>query len=361
MQTGGVSNTQIAVREIAIPDGPGAEGWEDFVAATALGNEVQEQLFGTRDLTYPPEVDLAEYQLQEEEPRRLFVAERGGRMVGLGRIEWTLEEGDDAVWVSILVPPAERGHGVARALMRRLVELTRETGRAVMQTWTANVHPVAGDVLVPVSGAGAVDAAAPGPRALLADGWSLEQVERVSRIRLPMSAEDIARRRTPADAYEVVSWTGPTPAAWETDIALLHSAISVDAPSAGLSIAAEDWSLEHLRARDRMHNTAGRRELTVAAVHRSSGRLAGYSSLDLFDDATRPALQNDTIVLTEHRGHRLGMLLKLANIEILQNVAPDCGAIYTWNAEENRAMLAVNEDVGFVAVAVEGLWKTVLA
>lgn len=51
------------------------------------------------------------------------------------------------------------------------------------------------------------------------------------------------------------------------------------------------------------------------------------------------------------------MLLKLANIEHLERVRPGHPAITTFNAEENRHMLSVNEAVGFVATAYEGAWK----
>lgn len=345
------------VREIPIPAQPGAAGWADFVEAMAIGNEVEAEQFGTRDLAYPPEIDLAEFQLQAVEPRRAFVAEADGRMLGLGRIEWTLEEDDDATWISVRVLSSERRRGAGRALFGRLLEVTRDLGRTVVQTWTADAVPFAGAPLTAASGAGAIDAQTPGARILLKEGWTLEQVERVSRIELPVTAGPPPT----SDDFDIVTWTGPTPPEWELDIARLHSAISVDAPSAGLSTAAEHWTLDHLRARDRMHNTAGMTEVTVAARHRPSGRLAGYSSLDVFDHPTRPALQNDTIVLSGHRGHRLGMRLKLAGFAALRAKAPRCRAIYTWNAEENRAMLSVNEQVGFTAVAVEGLWKKVLS
>ena len=71
--------------------------------------------------------------------------------------------------------------------------------------------------------------------------------------------------------------------------------------------------------------------------------------------------QSDTIVLNGHRGHRLGMLLKAANIRNLQSTAPGHPSIITFNAEENRHMLEVNEAVGFSAVGYVGAWKKILA
>ena len=61
-------------------------------------------------------------------------------------------------------------------------------------------------------------------------------------------------------------------------------------------------------------------------------------------------------MLREHRGHRLGMLLKIANLQLLQEAAPGHPSVLTWNAEENRPMLGVNEAVGFVPIGYEGAW-----
>ena len=68
-------------------------------------------------------------------------------------------------------------------------------------------------------------------------------------------------------------------------------------------------------------------------------------------------MQEDTLVLAEYRGHRLGMLLKATNIQLLMEQAPATTAIVTFNAEENRPMLAVNEAVGFRPIGYEGVWQ----
>ena len=59
------------------------------------------------------------------------------------------------------------------------------------------------------------------------------------------------------------------------------------------------------------------------------------------------ALQGDTIVVPEHRGHRLGLRVKLANLELLAARHPDVHRIGTYNAEDNRFMLAVNTALGY--------------
>ena len=82
-----------------------------------------------------------------------------------------------------------------------------------------------------------------------------------------------------------------------------------------------------------------------------------FNGLSLAEDHSRPVHQGVTLVLKEHRGHRLGMVTKVANIQQLAQFSPETPFIITDNAEENRPMLDVNEAVGFVPAAYVGAWK----
>ncbi|QHC66881.1 GNAT family N-acetyltransferase [Rathayibacter sp. VKM Ac-2759] len=351
--------TRLSVRALPIPERPGAAGWDDFVALTAIGNAVEAEGTGTDDLGYSPETNLGEWRQQEFSPQRAYLAEVEGRAVGSGELHWSAEAQDDAAWLSIAVLPEQRRRGVGTALLDRLSADAADLGRRVLQTWTSHRADAAGDRREPLSGAGSVPSADPGARWLIARRWSLEQVERVSVARLPLEAfEDRLRAALGHSAgYDVLHWRGRTPPEWIDDLLLLRTAMSTQAPSAGLSVPEETWTRERLAAHERGAEAGGRVELASAVLHRGSGRLVGYCTIDLLPG--RPALWGDTLVLPEHRGHRLGMLLKLDALG--QLTATGCRAVYTWNAEENRPMLAVNEAVGFTAVAVEGQWKTVLA
>ena len=52
-------------------------------------------------------------------------------------------------------------------------------------------------------------------------------------------------------------------------------------------------------------------------------------------------------MMPEHRGHRLGTLLKCATLEIAQREHPERVAIHTDTAVDNHAMQATNRDFGF--------------
>ncbi len=98
----------------------------------------------------------------------------------------------------------------------------------------------------------------------------------------------------------------------------------------------------------------------AAVEHIPSGQLVAFNGLSVPEDRARPVDQGVTLVLKEHRGHRLGMAVKIANIEQLQAFSPSSPFIMTGNAEENRPMLDVNEAVGFVPAGYVGAWKKTL-
>jgi len=64
---------------------------------------------------------------------------------------------------------------------------------------------------------------------------------------------------------------------------------------------------------------------------------------------SRPAVgyQWDTIVRGEHRGHRLGLLVKAANLQQLREQMPAVRWLNTWNAADNRHMVPINDRLGF--------------
>ena len=103
-----------------------------------------------------------------------------------------------------------------------------------------------------------------------------------------------------------------------------------------------------------------RTQLTSAIEYVPTGRLVAFNELSVPPELERPVAQGDTLVLSEHRGNRLGMLIKIDNIQALAETHPGHPAITTSNAEENRYMLSVNVAVGFVPLAYECAWRKVL-
>jgi GNAT superfamily N-acetyltransferase len=86
--------------------------------------------------------------------------------------------------------------------------------------------------------------------------------------------------------------------------------------------------------------------ITAAVRRRADGAFGGYSQLYLPHGADY-ILQDDTLVMPDHRGHRLGLLLKCATLEIAQRRHPERLSIHTDTAVDNHAMQATNHRFGY--------------
>ena len=94
-----------------------------------------------------------------------------------------------------------------------------------------------------------------------------------------------------------------------------------------------------------VYTQAGRRLEDVA-----TGELVAFNELVIGHDPAAASHQEDTLVLREHRGHKLGQLVKCAGLTVWRrDIAPRSPKVITYNAEENRPMLAVCRQLGFTA------------
>lgn len=350
----------LTIEELDIPTSLDGDAGADFIEMVDMRNQVEAEILGTEDLA-PTAKELLPFYSDPFAPKRIFLARVNGRIAGRAVYEWQVEEGVRAVFFEIQVASDVRRRGIGTALLEKIESTAATEHRDILQSWSEHRLPTSANVLRSPTGFGAVERDDPSVQFALAHGYSLEQVDRISRIDLPADRADLARRRSAAEqhssGYAVVQWIGRCPDRWLADMARLHQRMSTDAPSAGIEFTEEQWDEKRMSNLDDMNEAGGRVNLTSAALHLESGHLVGYTDLALPEIQGRPAVQEDTLVLKEHRGHRLGMLLKIANLEQLMRVSPETPRITTFNAEENRPMLDVNEAVGFVAVGCEAAWK----
>jgi GNAT superfamily N-acetyltransferase len=83
-----------------------------------------------------------------------------------------------------------------------------------------------------------------------------------------------------------------------------------------------------------------------------SRRRRGIGAAMLGDLVDLAAGAGRTTILRGHRGHRLGLAVKAANLAALQADHPERLWVSTQNAETNAPMVAINERMGFRAVEV---------
>jgi len=348
----------IEVDELPIPEAVGAAGWDDFVAGIRVQHRADAKWFATTERATSPEDELAHVR-DPYRPAALVIAREGDRVVGFGSVIFQAGE-DETAWAYATTDPDHEGRGIGRGLMDAVEDAVRRHGRRKVIAYVPE-NDLGGERRIPPTGGGSIPEHSRTTRFMDARGYRLEQVNRLSRLALPV--EGIAERLAAAversgPDFRLHRWVGPTPERWLNGMAELFTRMSTDPPDGGVGTPEDVWDAARVVAEgERLQRENPSTFVVTAVEHVPSGVLAGFTDMAVPPELPRGVHQWSTIVLEEHRGHRLGMLLKLANLAHLQEVAPGHPSVLTFNAEENRPMLDVNEALGFVQISYEGLWR----
>ncbi|UMG92365.1 GNAT family N-acetyltransferase [Nocardioides sp. TF02-7] len=146
--------------------------------------------------------------------------------------------------------------------------------------------------------------------------------------------------------YALERWSLPTPDDRLDDLAEMASAIN-DAPTDDLDIEDEVFSAERMRSYEAACAFRRERGYRVVARHLPTGQLAGQTVVVVQSEHPTRGDQHDTSVVRAHRGHRLGLLLKVELLRWLAEAEPQLEEIDTFNAESNDHMIGVNELLGY--------------
>ncbi|HWS51197.1 MAG TPA: GNAT family N-acetyltransferase [Microbacterium sp.] len=359
-----MTTATLTITPLRVPAALDADDAGEFLAYADLNRRICDEEVGIPELA-PSAAEMLPAWLETEDTLHTgFVARRDGETVGIVTVDFAQEDGARTAVFDLLVASEHWGRGVEQALLSHAENEARARGRSILQTWTLHRPTESERMLTPVTGWGRVSAN-PLSDLYLASGFVFEQVERNSELDLRSDPEPL--RRALADAeqaaggdYRTIAWLLPTPPQLRDGYAEVLSRLSTDAPSGDLQIDEEKWNADRVIRRDR-RLTAGGQMVSVAAVeHIPSGRIVAYNELLIGADRTGVTHQFGTLVLREHRGHRLGMIVKCANLLRWRELVPGSPRVSTFNAEENRPMLDINEAVGFVAVSYAGAWQKAL-
>lgn len=261
-----------------------------------------------------------------------------GTAVGAAEVRLPLQDNTHVAGLALAVGPGHRRRGVGTALLQHVLDLVEPSGRTTVR----------GSVDRPV---GTPEDEWPGLLALRRWGVTAGQREARRQLALPVPPERLAaleqRARPHAAGYALRTWAGPVPEEDLAAMARLSERMSTDAPHGDLVVEPEVWDAARIRDGEALREAQGRRQwLAVAAA--PDGTLVGYTMLVSSAHEPQRLLQWDTLVVREHRGHRLGLLLKLAVLAVAVRDVPAAQRVTTWNAVSNTPMVAVNEAMGFV-------------
>jgi GNAT superfamily N-acetyltransferase len=288
-----------------------------------------------------PYGDLAARLCEPAGDRRTtgWCAVQDERLVGIGLVELSLLDNLDKGWVFVAVDPAARRRGVGGSMLETLVEQVREVGRT----------EVLAEAAIPVEerdGSGTL-------RFTERHGFALSNIEVVRMLGLPVRdglLEEIAAEAAPHHRdYAVESYVDDLPDRYLESYCHLLNQLGTDAPTGDVEFEEERVTPDVLRRKMERSRRAGRRTLYSLAVR--DGEAVAHS--DLFTTAgSRRAYQMGTLVRRDHRGHRLGTAVKVANLRSLVADRPDVVEVHTQNAETNEWMVSINVRLGFERVGL---------
>jgi len=260
-----------------------------------------------------------------------FAADDVGAVVGYYRMQLYDLENLDRAGDGPIVHPAARRRGYGRALLRH------EAARA-----TANGRSTLSGPVVTGSAGEAFVVAAGGKPGLL----EVRRVQDLAAVDPATVAELRAAAARAAAGYSLVTWDGDVPDQYLGPLAHVVNAFA-DAPR-GENVEAEAWDADRIRQRTGAHLRAGLlRSHSVAAVQDATGEMAAYTGVVIDPESPNWGQQELTAVTRSHRGHRLGLLVKTAMLELLAEAEPQIEFIQTTNAAANDHMIAVNQQLGY--------------
>jgi GNAT superfamily N-acetyltransferase len=346
-----------------VPDGS-PDSATEFHECHALLEAYELEKWGNLDRCPTFLEDLEHWRGSEYVERRLFIAREGGQTVGMCSVTLPLRENTTTAGINVLVSVGYRRQGRGRRLLEHAEAVATARGRTSLDAYCelpADKVERAGPLVPAKSGAGGLPADDPSVAFAAACGYELEQVERASRLALPVPADQIqelesaARRR--AGGYAVVAWGDTCPEWLVAEYAVLRNRMTIDVPTAGMNWEAEAWDPARVRHEERANGRGGVQAQVAAALHESTGRLVAYTVLTWRAGVPASIIQQDTLVTAEHRGRKLGLLIKAANLRAAQERWPVARSVLTWNAVENQHMLAINISLGFKPAGYEGEWQ----
>jgi GNAT superfamily N-acetyltransferase len=331
--------SDLLIRAVDPHDDADMDGFQDVYAAAERAEDPGVGLYSREDAVAMLTVDSS--QLFDG-----FGAFVDGVMVGESVLMGSTRDNLELAQVLLWVDPQHRRRGYGTRLLTHIEDHAQARGRRILRVQTR-----VGDGLE-------------GNRHFAErHGYTLEMTEIERRLTFPIDLALVDRLAGEAtayhDGYEIRTVVGPTPAELRASYVDVRNLLVVEMPHGDLELEAGRETLADLDALDREHAEAGRTDVTAFALH--DGQVVAYAHAAVPGGDATHIDQYGTLVHPGHRGHRLGMAVKCAQLRVLAERFPDRAYIQTSNAEVNAHMVAINVALGFEVHQVWGEFEKRMA
>jgi GNAT superfamily N-acetyltransferase len=242
--------------------------------------------------------------------------------------------------LNLVVAPPRRRAGFGKALLGHAAGRARQAGRALLTGHSEEAS------------AGAAFALSLGAAHRLTGTFTVLRLGSIPPGHLAALRETAAAAAT---GYSLVSWEGLTAEHRLVQVAELLG-IEGDAPRAA-GEEPQGWDVARVRAADQRLADQGWRFYSLAARAQRTGALVAITQLGVDPLDASWGSQSLTAVAGPYRGHRLGLLVKVAMLELLAAHEPQLTQIVTLTADGNEHMTAINTQLGFTVLERQLSWE----
>ena len=268
-----------------------------------------------------------------------FAGYDGDALVCTGMITFPLMDNLHIAHVDLATHPVHRRRGHGTAMLEHLAALAVADGRTTLNAdaeWPYSA---------PADGSGT-----PNTDFLTARGFAFSLGDVKRALDVPLDDDLLARLAADVapyhQGYELRRFAGPVPEDIVTSFGSLVGSLMSEAPMGDLDLEPEVFDATRIRDDEKVFAASGRTKYTTVAIA-PGGDVVAYSELVVPSFDPGHVFQWGTLVRAEHRGHRLGLATKVHNLQFLQQHLDHPRVLFTYNAEVNDHMIAVNELLGF--------------
>ncbi|WP_394214994.1 GNAT family N-acetyltransferase [Brachybacterium vulturis] len=265
----------------------------------------------------------------------------GESLVGRASTFMPLQENLETISVGVSIHPAFRGQGIATAMVQEvLLPAIRESGRTLVEGY--GEIPADGDADAPEL---------PVNRLARRVGITRKNLAVCRALPLPLNETLLETLQAEVEEelgeYRIELWDGEIPEEHLLAYGLLLRQLELDEPDEEVEHEASEYTPERIRESERRMREEGMDRILAVAVAPDGG-FVGNSEVHVHTaPGSTLGWQENTLVMPEHRGHRLGLALKVATHRRLRERAPQLRSLVTWNSHVNPWMIGINEKLGY--------------
>lgn len=264
--------------------------------------------------------------------RRLFGAFDGESLIGLASTS-TAHDTPDTSWVNVSVLPLHQRRGVGT----RLVATAEGASPGNVRRYVASAYRAT---------ATEIDGMARKFARPL--GYTTASTETV--VELDLAGAEVTAH-PPVDGYAVSTYLDGVPDHLRAQVGVLKGLVDAEAPHGDLGWQPTPVTREEYQDEIALWREQGRIAVESIALDRH-GVVVAWTCLVAAADPARPAQIEGTLVLSQHRGRRLGRAVKVACLLAARDHTSS-RHVRTSSDDQNVWMRAINRELGFVPVESE--------